>query len=154
MDQDPYRNTQAQTVIDSSRVLKKTTSFAQPLWHSRISDLPTEILFEILDLLNCKDMSAMGVALQIIIPDCYWRSRAALNLIEMDEIAGEDLNWQYLCSKIEAVSASSLQFQSRRYIVDLLRNDIKPEYLRNLDTRDFPRLEEVIDECQDKMASS
>lgn len=92
----------------------------------------------------------MRAALRINVLDCYWRSRAALNLIEIEEITGEDLNWQYLCSKIEAVAPSS-QFVARHYIGDLLRNEIKPKYLQNLKKRDFPRLEEVIDKCQDKV---
>lgn len=66
--------------------------------------------------------------MRINISDSYWRTRAALNITEMNEIAGENLNWQYLCSKMEAV-ASSLQFERRRYIVDLLHKEIKPKYL-------------------------
>jgi hypothetical protein len=116
-----------------------------------MSDLPSEIFFDILDLLDCKTISTLGVALPIVIPDCYWRSRAAWNLIEVDEIAGEDLNWQYLCSKFEAVSATRIRLEARRYIVDLLRENIKSKYLQNLKKREFPRLEEVIDECQDKL---
>lgn len=134
-----------QTVIGLSRVIEKPTPFAQPLWDSRISNLPVEIFFQILDLLNCKEISKLRVAMRIDISDRYWRSRAALTLVEMDEIAGEDLNWQYLCTRIEA----SFQFVSRRYVVDLLRNEIKPKYVRNLKKRDFPRLEEVIQKCQD-----
>jgi len=109
-----------------------------------IPDLPLEILFAILDFLDCKEISNLGIALQITIPDCYWRSRAALNLIEVDEITEEDLNWQYLCLKFEAVYATGEKFESRRYVVDILSNKIKPTYLQNLGKRDFPRLEEVI----------
>lgn len=151
-DCDPYRNPWTQNIIDSSRRIKKPESFAQqPLWDSRIPHLPLEILFEILDLLDCKEIATLRNLLRIEIPDCYWRLRAAWNLIEIDEIAGEDLNWQYLCSKIEAVGATNEKFEARRYILNILRNKIKPTYLKNLEKRDFPRLEEVIEECQDKI---
>jgi hypothetical protein len=151
VDYDPSRNPWAPNIIDSSRRIKKRISFAQPLSQSMIPDLPLEILFEILDFLDCKGISNLGIALQIAIPDRYWRSRAALNLLEIDEITEEDLNWQYLCLKFEAVYATGEKFESRRYIVDILSNKIKPTYLQNLGKRDFPRLEEVINECQDKI---
>lgn len=138
VDYDPFRNPWAQSIIDSSRRIKKRISFAQPLSQSMVPDLPLEILFEILDFLDFKEISGLGIALQIAIPDHYWRSRAAaLNLIEMDEIAEEDLNWQYLCLKFEAAHATGEKFESRRYIVDILSNKIKPTYLQNLGKRDF-----------------
>ncbi|KAH8701723.1 hypothetical protein BGW36DRAFT_424024 [Talaromyces proteolyticus] len=149
VDYDPSRNPWTQNIIDSSRRIKKQISFAQPLPQSMIPDLPLEIWFEILDFLDCKEVSNLGIALQIAIPDRYWRSRAALNLIEIDEIAEEDLNWHYLCLKFEAVYATGEKFESRRYIVDILSNKIKPTYLQNLGKRDFPRLEEVMGECED-----
>lgn len=58
-----------------------------------------------------------------------------------------DLNWQYLCVQFEAVYATDERFESRRYILDLLSNKIEPVYLQNLGEREFPRLDEVIDEC-------
>jgi hypothetical protein len=150
VDYDPFRNPWTEKIIDSSRRIKKRISFGQSLssHNSMIPDLPLEILFEILNFLDCKEISNLGVALQITIPDCYWRSRAALNLIEINEIAKENLNWQYLCSKFEAVYATSEKFESRRYIVDILSNEIKPTYLQNLGKRNFPHLNNVMDECQ------
>lgn len=144
-DYDPFRTPCTQNIIDSSRRIRKRVYFAQPL----ILDLPLEIFFEIFDFLDCKEISSLGIAFRIVIPDCYWRSRAALNLIEFDEIAEEDLNWQYLCLKFEAVYATDEKYESRRYILDLLGNKIEPVYLQNLGKRNFPRLEDLIDECQD-----
>jgi hypothetical protein len=150
VDYDPFRNPWTEKIIDSSRRIKKRISFGQSLSShtSMLPDLPLEILFEILNFLDCKEISNLGVALQITIPDCYWRSRAALNLIEINEIAKENLNWQYLCSKFEAVYATSEKFESRRYIVDILSNEIKPTYFQNLGKRNFPHLKNVMDECQ------
>lgn len=105
-DYDPFRNPCTPKIIDSSRRIRKRVSVAQPL----IPDLPLEILFEILDFLDCKDASRAGIAFRVVIPDCYWRSRAALILIEFDEIAEEDLDWQYLCVKYEAVYATDERF--------------------------------------------
>lgn len=142
-DYDLFRNTCTLKIIDSRRRIRKRVSVAQPL----VPDLPLELLFEILDFLDCKDVSRAGIAFRIAIPDCYWRSQAALILIEFDEIAEEDLNWQYLCMNYEAVYATDERFESRRYILDLLSNKIEPIYLQNLGKRDYPRLEEVIDDC-------
>lgn len=150
-DGDPYRNPCTKNIIDVSRGIKKHIYIAQQsLWDSRIPHLPLEILFEILDLLDCKEISTLRNLLRIEIPDCYWRTRAALNLIEINEITGEDLNWQYLCSKLEAAGATSEKFEARRYIVNILK-EIEPTYLKNLEKRDFPRLGEVMDEYQDKI---
>jgi hypothetical protein len=107
VDYDPYRNPWTQNIIDSSWRIKKQISFAQPLSQSIIQSLPLEILFGILDFLDCKQVSNLEIALQIAIPDGYWRSRAALSLIEIDDIADDDLNWKYLCLKFEAVYATS-----------------------------------------------
>lgn len=107
-------------------------------------------MFQTLDLLDGKEISNLSIALQILIPDCYWRSRLTPNLIEIDEIAEEDLSWQYLCSKFEAVYPKGRKFEARRHIVDILINKIKPAYLQDLGKRDFPRLEEVMDEMYEK----
>jgi hypothetical protein len=74
---------------------------------SGLLKLPAELLYrQVLDLLTCKELSRLDIAIQIAIPNSYWRERAAEYLVEMDEITGDEskINWQCLSTEMEALS--------------------------------------------------
>jgi hypothetical protein len=106
---------------------------------------PMELLDMILDRLNCKEIQGLESALGILGAKNYWRRRAAFFLVEMDEIADEDLDWRYLCTKWERIS-NGRQFRDYHYIVGILRDRVKPTYMENLTERLFSSLKEVIAE--------
>lgn len=86
--------------------------------------------------------------MQIALPDSYWRERASIYLIEIDEIPGKEevaIDWRSLSIELESVS----DLQVRRRAVDRLRA-MKPTYLRNLDKRVFPYLKEVMCRIRDQ----
>lgn len=59
--------------------------------YNRILDLPTELLYcQILNRVTFEDLSNWAIAMQIAIPDFYWRERAAFYLIEMDDLSNKD----------------------------------------------------------------
>jgi hypothetical protein len=86
--------------------------------------------------------------MQITLPDSYWRERASIYLIEIDEIPGKEevaIDWRSLSIELESVS----DLQVRRRAVDRLRA-MKPTYLQNLEKRVFPYLKEVMCRIRDQ----
>jgi hypothetical protein len=151
---DPYRIHVVKRAIARSKNIKRprfTCSRNRP--KGLLLGLPPELLYyQILDLLTCKELSGLEIAMQIAIPNSYWRRRAAEYLVEMDDITDDEesnINWQYLSTEIEA-AGSGRKFNGRRHVVDILRG-IKPRYLQNLNKRAFPCLKDLIYRIQDEV---
>ncbi|KUL88619.1 hypothetical protein ZTR_05221 [Talaromyces verruculosus] len=140
---DAYRIAQVQELIEASRVSKKRKRKGRYFGFSRFLLLPTELLEIVLDHLTCKEITKLEIAMGFLVADRYWRRRAAVFLVEMDEIADEDLDWRHVCRKWERISNGEL-FRDHRYIVGILRDQVKPTYMENLKERVFPSLKEVI----------
>lgn len=70
---------------------------------SRLSHLPLEVLYMILDMLSCSDLSFLFQVVEMTVPDRYWQSRAPRSLIfELsDTKTTEECDWEYLCLQIE-----------------------------------------------------
>lgn len=126
-----------------SRVCQQRIKEKRYLGHSRFQCLPMELLHTILDFLACKDIQRLQTTLGISVPRTYWRRRAGLFLVEKDEIADDDICWEYLCRKWEQISDGQL-FRDHNFIVGILRERVKPTYMKNLKQRTFPPLEKVI----------
>lgn len=140
---DAYRILKVKELIESSRLSKKRKRTRRYPGHTWFHRLPTELLDSILDGLTCKEIQKLETGLGMIVSDRYWRRRAAKNIIEMDEISGEDLNWRYLCRKWEWISKSQ-DFRNYHYIMGVLRDQVKPVFLKNLTERKFPCLKDVV----------
>jgi hypothetical protein len=142
---DAYRITRVQNLIEASRgrVCQTRRRKGRYLGLSRFQCLAKELLDMILDHLACKEIQGLETALGVSVAETYWRRRAALFLVEMDEIADEDLDWRYLCMRWERISNGKL-FRDHHYIVGILRDQVKPTYMKNLQERIFPFLEKVI----------
>lgn len=130
---DAYRITSVQRLIKASKRKyrqKKTRKEGHP-GLSRFHYLPMELLDMILDHLPCKKIQGLETELGISVAENYWRRRAASFLVEMDEIANKNLDWRYLCTEWGRISNDKL-FRDYHYIVGILRDQVKPTYMKNL----------------------
>lgn len=153
---DPYRIPKVQQLIARSREEKKRRRRprkGKPR-SSLISRLPIEILELILDHLTVIETLKLEKALLIVVGEKYWRHRASWDLMEIDELAGEEeqIDWRYLCTNLDRMIKRDESFQNRNHVVGILRDHIKPEFLRKLGEGDSPSLKQVIVEYQQKKA--
>lgn len=149
---DPYRTPAVKKAIARSKKSERPRFTYPHDSFSGLLKLPAELLYrQVLDLLTCKELSRLEIAMQIAIPNSYWRERAAEYLVEMDEITGDEsnINWQCLSTEIEALSCDK-KINGRRHVVDILRS-IKPWYLQNLNKRVVPCLEDLMYQIQDEV---
>lgn len=126
---DAYRIAQAQELIEASRASKKRRKKRPYARFSGFLLLPAELLDMVLDHLTVKQIQKLEAATGILVADRYWRRRAAGFLVEMDEIAGEDLDWRYLCRKWELISENK-EFEEYHRIVGILRDQVNPLFLK------------------------
>lgn len=107
-----------------------------------------------MDYLTIKEIVKLGKALSIIVGERYWRYRTSCHLVEMDELAGEEdqYDWQYLCTNLDKMSREDNAFDNRNHVVEILRDHIKPEFLRKLEQGNYPSLKQVIVESQQQIA--
>jgi hypothetical protein len=126
---DPYRIIKVQSLIARSRSTKKSEDPKQEFRHSIFSKLPMELLEMILICLGVKEIMDIEEALGMLIPDGFWRRYAAWDLVEIYEIAGEDINWRYLCTRLATMMEKDKEFANRNTIVGTLREEIRPVFL-------------------------
>lgn len=114
-----------------ARTKRKTRSWyshpliIEPLESSLSSfDLPLDIKYIILDLLNHADIRNALVALGWRIPDQYWRRRFPKDIIwEIEELTAPstDVVWEYLCLEAELLLESLHGLMNRQRIIQVLR---------------------------------
>lgn len=124
---------------------------------SRLSYLPREIRYLILDQLDYKDIPILKTAVQHPIQESYWRGRMAFYLIGIDDEIPQDkqstIDWEYLCLETEKLDATTDIFKTRRRAIRIL-TEIKEKLLillREGHHHHRLSLPEVIDDVQDEM---
>ncbi|KAI9925485.1 hypothetical protein MW887_005866 [Aspergillus wentii] len=149
--EDPLRIPLVAKTIHTSRQrrkkgIEKRTSKKVP---SRLSYLPLEVLYTILDMLSCLDISPLFQVVDLAVPDRYWQSRAPRSLIfELDDIkTTEECDWEYLCLQMEYLIQDSstatsgplerlrLALRGRRRMISILQ-ETKASFLKHLNVTD------------------
>ncbi|PYH92408.1 hypothetical protein BO71DRAFT_357420 [Aspergillus ellipticus CBS 707.79] len=70
----------------------------------RLSTLPLELQYMIMDYLDFQDICTMKRCILWTVADGYWKSRPQRGLFyEVDQILEEDLDWMWLCLKLELI---------------------------------------------------
>jgi hypothetical protein len=155
---DPYRMPEIQQLIARSKEEKKKKKQRRPKGDPQsywISRLPIEVLEMTLDHLTVLEMVKLEKILSIVIVgERYWRYRASWDLVEADELAGEEdqIDWRYLCVKLDKMIRRDKAFQNRNHVIRVLQDHIEPEFLRRLDEGDHLSVKQVIVEYQQKKA--
>lgn len=120
---------------------------------SRLSYLPREIRYLILDNLDYKDIPILKTAVQYHIHKSYWRGRMGFYLIGIDDDIlqnKQSIDWEYLCLETEKLDATTEISNTHRRAIRIL-TEIKEKLLIVLREGHRLSLPEVIDDVQDEM---
>ncbi|KAL4802585.1 hypothetical protein BDV18DRAFT_163988 [Aspergillus unguis] len=88
-----------------------------------VKSLPVEILFQIADLLDIKDVEDMQEGICFYLGDRYWKSRIPEDQLEVLPLSGKEvLDWQFLCVELDALSDNfwSTCLDGREQVKDVL----------------------------------
>lgn len=152
---DPYRIPQVKQLIARSKEEKKEKEKRQRHSEekpkarprsSQLSRLPIEVFEMTLDYLTVKEILKLEDALLLVLVDGYWRRRASWDLVEINELSGEEetIDWRYLCTHLDRMIRRDEAFDNRNHVTRILRDHVKPEFLRILEEGDHPSLEQII----------
>lgn len=85
-----------------------------------LTNLPGELLCMILDHLDYSCLPALQLIPRSPTLNSYWRRRVRPYLTEFEEIRDRDLDWQFLCLKIEELDSTTDLFRTRKRLLGLL----------------------------------
>jgi hypothetical protein len=121
---DPVKIVPIQRLVKTSIWRKKNQikpRFSPRFTQSCLSDLPFDIKWMIIDLLDYKDILTIQKALYLYIEESYWRVRTSKMVIfEIQDVPPEKLDWEFLCPKLEELASSGI-LHNRHRIVQILR---------------------------------
>lgn len=150
---EPFKIVAFKDLVEKSQKKERTDMPREDAPFSRLSYLPREIRYLILDQLDYKAIPILKTAVQYHIQESYWRGRMAFYLIGIDdEILQEkqSIDWDYLCLETEKLDATTDIFKTRRRAIRIL-TEIKEKLLILLREGHRLSLPEVIDDVQDEM---
>ncbi|PLN83016.1 hypothetical protein BDW42DRAFT_70384 [Aspergillus taichungensis] len=121
-DPEPYKISEIMQTLDQS--LTRTTVPPHPSnLPSRLSCLPQEIYWPILDCLDWQSFVNLKKAVAWPAMGGYWRCRAALLLDEdLDPIPGPELDWETICLELERLDEVDGVFCNRRRILGIVKD--------------------------------
>lgn len=96
------------------------------------TNLPGELLCMILDYLDYSCLPGVQLLPHSPAGDSYWRRRVRPYLTEFEEIRDQDLDWQFLCLKIEELDSTTDLFRTRKRLLRVL-DEIKMGILEKLE---------------------
>ncbi|PKY02118.1 hypothetical protein P168DRAFT_320679 [Aspergillus campestris IBT 28561] len=107
----------------SQNFARTTVSPSASTFPSRLSCLPQEIYWPILDCLDWQSFVNLKKAVAWPSMGGYWRCRAALLLDEdLDPIPGPELDWEAICLELERLDEVDGVFCNRRRILRVLKD--------------------------------
>ncbi|KAJ5811406.1 hypothetical protein N7474_007707 [Penicillium riverlandense] len=132
---EPFLLPEVAEIIQESQLRRKgQTQGKSPLIDFQ-TRLPREVLYMILDYMDYSFLPILQSMFQSPFLDPYWRRRARPFLTEFEDIRDRDLDWQFLCLKIEKLDAVDDAFHSRKRVVGILE-EIKTGILKKLEEGD------------------
>ncbi|PWY75992.1 hypothetical protein BO94DRAFT_473940 [Aspergillus sclerotioniger CBS 115572] len=82
----------------------------------RLHTLPMELQYMIMDLLDCHDVCAMLRGINWDVGTGYWKHRLhRLSFDEIKSIQDEELDWRWLCLRLELLESSPTGGERRRF---------------------------------------
>jgi hypothetical protein len=121
---DPVKIASIQSLVKKSIWRKKNQikpRLSPRFTQSCLSDLPFDLKWMILDLLDHKDIFTIQSAIYLYIEESYWRLRTSKMVIfEIQDVPPEKLDWEFLCPRLEELASSGI-LHNRHRIVQILR---------------------------------